>query len=70
MCFRDEGLFTVCRNVVRLAFLSKRAALHSREPELRDEIMTGDAHSLDTACAPSHSLLTAGEIPDLLDYGW
>lgn len=55
---------------MRLAFLSKRAALRSEVPALRHEIMPGDAHSLDTACAPSHPLLTAGEIPDLLDYGW
>ncbi len=34
--------------MVRLAFLSKRAALGLRVPALRDEIMTGDAHSLET----------------------
>lgn len=33
---------------MRLAFLSKRAALRSRVPAQRNEIMTGDAHSLDT----------------------
>lgn len=49
MCISAIRDFSECRNVVRLAFLSKRAALCLRVPALRDEIMTGDAHSLETA---------------------
>lgn len=49
MCISAIRDFSECRNVVRLAFLSKRAALRLRVPALRDEIMTGDAHSLETA---------------------
>lgn len=57
---------------MRLAFLSKRAALRLRVPALRDEIMTGDAHSLDTAARllPPRCLFpNSWGIPDLLDYG-